>query len=561
MMAFFQPPPELDNQYTSDRVLRSYLRRTLPADVLRPIEPSLNELGELAAGSLLRLQAEDRLSEPRLSQWDAWGRRDDRIELTAVWRNARVVACERGIVAAAYENAQREFSRVYQFALAYLFDGSTDVYTCPLAMTDGAARTLLAHKNQVLIERAVPHLTSRNPLSAWTSGQWMTERTGGSDVGLSETVARLENGQWRLYGTKWFTSAITSEMALTLARPEGNGARGQGLALFYVETRTSDGRANGIFVNRLKDKLGTRKLPTAELTLQGTLAVPVAGLEHGVRAIVPMLGITRTWNAVCSVAAMRRGLALARNYARKRVQFGAPLSEKALHLETFADLQAEFEAGFQLAFFAVEVLGREENGSISVPDRKLLRLVTPLAKACTARQLMHVMPEVLEVFGGAGYVEDTGIPRLLRDAQVLPIWEGTTNVLSLDALRALADAETCSAFEQHVETLARTAKTPSLTAAGAHALEATRLAFQHLRAMNERSRGAAEAGARGVALTLARALELALLVRHAQWSLEVEGDQRAALAAQRFARHGANRLAHLETELEARALADDQPLG
>lgn len=560
IMAFFQHPPELANQYTSDRVLRSYLRRTLPAEVLRDVEPSLLEMGELSGGALFRLQAEDRLNEPRLSQWDAWGNRDDRIELTAVWRNARQVACERGVIATAYENAHGALSRVHQFALAYLFDGSTDVYTCPLAMTDGAARTLLAHQNRTLIERAVPPLTSRNAAEAWTSGQWMTERTGGSDVGLTETVARNEGGVWRLYGTKWFTSAITSEMALTLARPEGNGAGGQGLALFYLETRASNGRANGIFVNRLKDKLGTRKLPTAELTLDGAVALPVSGLEHGIRSIVPMLAVTRTWNAVCSVAAMRRGLALARDYARRRVQFGAPLSEKPLHLETFADLQTELEAAFQLAFFAVELLGREENGLASPDERKLLRLVTPLAKACTARQLIRVMPEVLEVFGGAGYVEDTGIPRLLRDAQVLPIWEGTTNVLSLDALRALADAETCRVLQQTLQQLAHTVKTPALVALGAHALEVARLAFTQLREAGERSRDSAEACARGIALTLARTLELALLLRHAEWSSNVEADSRATLAAQRFARIGINQLISRQELTEARALADDQPL-
>ncbi len=558
-MAFFQHPPELDNQYTADRVLRSYLRRTLPPEVLRAVEPSLSEMGELSGGSLFRLQAEDRLNEPQLSQWDAWGKRHDRIELTAVWRNARSIACERGVVATAYENAHHEFSRVHQFALAYLFDGSTDVYTCPLAMTDGAARTLLAHQNRALIERAVPRLKSRNPAEAWTSGQWMTERTGGSDVGLTETVARNEGGQWRLYGTKWFTSAITSEMALTLARPEGNGSGGQGLALFYVETRSIDGRANGIFVNRLKEKLGTRKLPTAELTLEGALAVPVTKLEHGIRAIVPMLAVTRTWNAVCAVAAMRRGLALARDYARRRVQFGAPLNDKPLHLETFADLQAEYEAAFQLAFFAVELLGKEENGLLSTTEQKLLRLVTPLAKACTARQLMSVMPEIVEVFGGAGYVEDTGIPRLLRDAQVLPIWEGTTNVLSLDALRALTDAETCHAFEHALQTLVHAAKTPALVTLGAHAIETTKVAFTHLREASEQGRAATEASARGIALTLARSLELALLVRHAEWSSAVEADARATLAAQRFARIGINRLISRHSPSEARALADDLP--
>lgn len=120
---------------------------------------------------------------------------------------------------------------------------SLDVYTCPLAMTDGAARTLLASGNAALIERALPRLTSTNPATAWTSGQWMTERTGGSDVGLSETVARQDaDGTWRLTGTKWFTSATTAEMALTLGRPVGNPDGSAGLALFYVQVRDAAGR-------------------------------------------------------------------------------------------------------------------------------------------------------------------------------------------------------------------------------------------------------------------------------------------------------------------------------
>src|SRR5688500_15893659 len=127
--------------------------------------------------------------------------------------------------------------------------------------------------NPQLIERAVGRLTSRDPAQAWTSGQWMTESTGGSDVGASLTRAeRDESGQWRLFGKKWFTSAITSQMALTLARPAGNGPGGGGLAMFYVETRNPDGGLNGIRVERLKDKLGTRKVPTAELLLEGARA-------------------------------------------------------------------------------------------------------------------------------------------------------------------------------------------------------------------------------------------------------------------------------------------------
>ena len=274
-MAFFQAPPVLGNQYLTDRTLRSLLGRQLPGDVLRAVEPELELMGELAAGPLFELQQRCRGMEPRLVAWDAWGNRVDTIELTPLWQEAARVAAEKGVVSTAYERKHGEHSRIHQFALAYLFDGSTEVYTCPLAMTDGAAKTLLVHGNRALIDRALPRLTSRDPARAWTSGQWMTERTGGSDVAISETVARKDGSAWRLFGTKWFTSASTSQMALALARPEGNPPGGSGLALFYVETRDEGGRLRDILVNRLKDKLGTRMVPTAELTLDGTPAIAV----------------------------------------------------------------------------------------------------------------------------------------------------------------------------------------------------------------------------------------------------------------------------------------------
>jgi acyl-CoA dehydrogenase len=206
----FQAPPALGNQYEDDSVLRSYLRRSIPSEVLGEIKPTLVEMGELAGGKLYQMQLADRLNEPKLTQWDAWGNRIDRIELTPLWRIAERVAAEHGVVATAYEQKHGRFSRVNQCALAYLFTPSTDIYSCPLAMTDGAARTLLSSGNRAQIERAVPHLTSRDPKEFWTSGQWMTELTGGSDVGASETIAKpdsdltrnseLGTRNWLLYG-------------------------------------------------------------------------------------------------------------------------------------------------------------------------------------------------------------------------------------------------------------------------------------------------------------------------------------------------------------------------
>jgi acyl-CoA dehydrogenase len=250
-MSFVQAPPALGNQYDADTALRSLLARLLPASVLRDVEPGLREMGRLSA-ELYPAQLADRLSEPVLMQWDAWGNRVDRIELTPLWRTAERIAAEHGVVATAYERAHGALSRLHQFALAYLFTPSTDIYACPLAMTDGAARVLTDSGNRALIERAVPRLTSRDPAAFWTSGQWMTETTGGSDVARTETEARQDaDGTWKLYGRKWFTSAATSQMALTLARPAGNPPGGRGLALFYVETRDEDGLLRGIRIDRL----------------------------------------------------------------------------------------------------------------------------------------------------------------------------------------------------------------------------------------------------------------------------------------------------------------------
>ena len=157
-------------------------------------------MGELAGGELHELLMADRINEPVLTHWDAWGNRIDHIDVTPLWKRAKVIAAERGLVATAYEKQHGRYSRILQQALVYLFAPSSDVYTCPLAMTDGAAQTLLKTGNQVLIDRALPRLTSRNPEQMWTSGQWMTESTGGSDVGKTETVAKQEGDTWRLYG-------------------------------------------------------------------------------------------------------------------------------------------------------------------------------------------------------------------------------------------------------------------------------------------------------------------------------------------------------------------------
>jgi len=427
-------------------------------------------------------------------------------------------------------------------------------------MTDGAASTLLASGNEDLIDQALPHLTSRDPEPFWTSGQWMTELAGGSDVGRSNTVARQDDdGTWRLYGRKWFTSAITANMALALARPEGNPSGGRGLALFYVPIREDGDLVDDISVNRLKDKLGTRKLPTAELDLDGARAIPVSELKNGTRNIAPMLNVTRTWNAVTATSFVRRGIALARDYARKRKAFGTKIINHPLHQETLADLEATYEGMFHLSFRVAELLGASDAGTASDQEHALLRLLTPIAKLTTGKQVVPAMSECLEAFGGAGYVEDTGIPVLLRDAQVLPIWEGTTNVLSLDTLRAIQSVGGIDSLQQEIERCADAVEAPSLKASMGVATRAFHEAAAWLQEAMAEGDEALQAGARRFALTLGTALELALTCRHAQWSLDREEDSRSVASAERLAMRRISLVADSRRG-GTRALAQNEPL-
>jgi hypothetical protein len=305
--------------------------------------------------------------------------------------------------------------------------------------------------------------------------------------------------------------------------------------MFYLELRDENGRLQNLHINRLKDKFGTRKLPTAELTLDGVVAIPVAGLENGVRNITPMLNITRTWNAVGAILGMQRAVALTRDYACKREAFGAALIDKPLHVDTMAEMIAETQGAFLLAFRVVELLGRIESGKASEAEQLLSRLLTPIGKLTTGKQGVAVASEALESFGGAGYVNDTGLPKLLADAQVLPIWEGTTNVLSLDTLRALKQDGVWDAFAGEIRARLGAAADPRLRRAVERSQAAVEHAGQWLQE-NLEERALLEAGARRFAMTLGRATELALLTDHGQWCLDEGKGERALAAARRFAR-------------------------
>ena len=555
MEEFYQTGPNLGNPFAEDPLLQAYLRWRLPPDLLETLAPGLLALGQTVLEEVTDLGRQAEAHPPRHIPYGPWGERVDQIEVSGAWKRLQDIAAREGLVAIGYERREGSFSRLHQFARLYLFHPDSAWFTCPLAMTDGAARALELHGDAHLRDRALPHLLSRDPAEFWTSGQWMTERSGGSDIGRTATLAKKSGGEYRLHGAKWFTSATTSPMAMTLARIEGAAEGSAGLSMFYVELFDEAGRLRNIRVNRLKEKLGTRALPTAELTLEGTPAFLVGEKGNGVRKISALFNLTRIHNSIYAVAYMRRALVLARDYAARRQAFGKPLAAQPLHVETLAALQVEWEGCFHLAFHLAWMLGRQETGDAADGEASLLRLLTPVAKLYTAKQAVAMAAESAEAFGGAGYIEDTGIPTLVRDSLVLPIWEGTTNVLSLDVLRALDKEESFGPFLDDVQARLKKVRSERL----ADGVKPVRKALDTLQRAREkmvsREPAYAEAMARPFAFGLARTYAGALLLEFADWMERHRGHARSASVALRWCQ--APLVSLPECEAEHRSVSED----
>ncbi|XP_053225325.1 acyl-CoA dehydrogenase family member 11-like isoform X1 [Podarcis raffonei] len=444
---FCQEQPRIGNPYLEDAFLQDYLKSQLPAEVFADESLDLEQFGARVKDEIDLLGRECEINPPQLKQFDAWGRHVDEIITCPAWKRMKEISAEEGLIAEAYERRYSNWSRIHQIAKLYLFAPSSGLFSCPLAMTDGAAKVIESLGIPKPLKEVFIHLTSRDPAKFWTSGQWMTERRGGSDVASgTETVAlELPDGSYSLHGLKWFTSATDSDITLTLARTmtaDGQIQQGsQGLSLFYLKMRDEEGKLNGIEIQRLKDKLGTRQLPTAELLLNGAKSLKISAEGRGVASIVNMMTITRIHNVIYAVACMRRVITLAKDYATKREAFGKPLKAHPLHMQTLARMEVQARGAFLLMMEIGKLLGLEETKKDTEQDQHMLRLLTPVVKLYTGKQAVAVTSEGLECFGGQGYMEDTGLAGILRDAQVLTIWEGTTNILSLDVLRSLVKSQ------------------------------------------------------------------------------------------------------------------------
>ena len=443
--------PETDgiNFFSADSDLSFILKRHLSTEDYERAEAILTEMGAVASQRMDSLAGEANRQGPVLMQFDKKGQRVDEVIFHPAYHELERIAFQDFAIAAGShrEGALGWNGRIPQpvkFALGYLGMQAEAGVFCPIAMTDALARVLERYASEALKGRFLPLLTALTIDELQQGAMFLTEKQGGSDVGLTMTVAKPRTGigdglqpEWELWGDKWFCSNVTADIILTLARPENAPAGTRGLGLFLVPKILKDGTHNAYIINRLKDKLGTRSLATGEVTLNGAQAYQVGALNRGFVQMTEMINLTRVWAAIGSLAAMRRSFLEALVHTRGRVVFGRTLAEHPLMRRQLVDLLIEVEGCAALAFETAAVLERVDKHGAE-EDQRLLRILTPLGKYYIPKRGEYVTLEALEMRGGNGYVEDWVHARMLRDSIVNVVWEGSSNVIVLDVARAMA---------------------------------------------------------------------------------------------------------------------------
>ncbi|KAF2214095.1 hypothetical protein CERZMDRAFT_111041 [Cercospora zeae-maydis SCOH1-5] len=462
---FFQTPPALVSSFEDDATLQRVFQFYLPSSTQQKVAPDLDRFSKLVLSPQIRAWGADaERNTPYVKQYNDFGNRVDELVTSAGWQELQKLGITEGIVALGHDATYGRHARVHQFIKYHIWTPWNAGVTCPSAMTDGAARLLalqlqksdLGHQERAVFEEAYRRLISTDTSIAWTSGQWMTERPGGSDVRNTETQASIAIetggedhvgqplGPVSISGFKWFSSATDADSTVLLAT-EPSGA----ISAFFAPTKRRSihtiaehqpkEKLNGIHIQRLKSKLGTRALPTAELVLDNMRAYRFGKPGQGTKEISTVLNITRLHNAVTAVGDLGRGLAISRAFAQVRSARGRLLMDTPVHVRTLAEDHVSYRAMMHLAFYTAALLGFSERPRDA--SKSLLRLCTPLAKMLTAKAAIHGLQECMENLGGVGYLENEdpalNVAQIFRNANVLSIWEGTTNIQADDVLRII----------------------------------------------------------------------------------------------------------------------------
>ncbi|MET0707579.1 MAG: acyl-CoA dehydrogenase family protein [Tardiphaga sp.] len=426
------------NFYRADPALADLLRIHLPDDLFRHIEPHLERLGGLVGGPLDEAGRMADRHVPVLHQRDRFGRDAQRIEYHPAYRELeRVAFGEFGIHAMSHRKGILGWPETYpvtaKHAFTFLFNQAEFGMGCPINVTDGAAKLLSKFGDAALKQKYLDGLTQTDMSKLTQGGQFMTEKEGGSDVGKLTTTAVRDGDHWRLTGEKWFCSNADAEIVMLLARPEGAEDGTRGVGLFLMPRRLEDGSPNHFRIVRLKDKLGTRSMASGEIKLEGAIAYAVGKLDRGFVQMAEMVNSSRLSNGVKSTSLMRRAYHDAMAVARGRVVFGSRIIDMPLARRQLMKIMLPTEQALSMSFLTADALDRAEAGSQDAAA--LLRILTPTLKFRATRDARKVCGDAMEMRGGIGYIEEFATARLLRDAHLGSIWEGTGNIVALDALK------------------------------------------------------------------------------------------------------------------------------
>jgi alkylation response protein AidB-like acyl-CoA dehydrogenase len=426
------------NFYRADPSLADLLRIHLPGALFRHIEPHLDRLGALAGGHLDECARLADRHAPVLHQRDRFGRDVQWIEYHPAYRELeRVAFGEFGIHAMSLRKGILGWPQIYpvvaKHAFTFLFNQAEFGLGCPINVTDGCAKLLANFGSEALKARYLDGLTQTDMSRLTQGGQFMTEKEGGSDVGTLTTTALQDGDHWRLSGEKWFCSNADAQIVMLLARPQGAQAGTRGVGLFLMPRVLDDGSPNHYRIVRLKDKLGTRSMASGEIKLEGAIGYAVGKLDRGFVQMAEMVNSSRLSNGVKSTALMRRAHHDAITVARNRVVFGQRIVDLPLARRQLMKIMLATEQALSMSFLTADALDRAEAGSQDAAA--LLRILTPTLKFRATRDARKVCGDALEMRGGIGYVEEFATARLLRDAHLGSIWEGTGNIVALDALK------------------------------------------------------------------------------------------------------------------------------
>ena len=425
-----QPPPLVDyDLFTADQALCEAVRRYDGEGAV----PGLASLGTLAGSAQAqRWGVEANAHPPVLRTHDRYGNRIDEVEFHPSWHELLQVAVGEGLHATPWAPDAGKAAHLVRAAGFLVWSQVEAGHGCPVSMTYAAVPAL--RTDPALAAAWEPRLRATSydgrlggPVAkpGCLAGMGMTEKQGGSDVRANTTTAQplAADGEYALTGHKWFCSAPMSDVFLMLAQAEG------GLTCFVVPRVLDDGTRNVFRIQRLKDKLGNRSNASAEIELDGTWARRLGPEGRGIHTIIEMVTMTRLDCVLGSTALMRQATAQAVHHASHRAAFGSPLVEKELMRNVLADLAVETEAATALAMRLAAAFDRDE--------RDFRRLAVAVGKFWVCKRAPGVVGEALECLGGNGYVEESGLPRIYREAPLNSIWEGSGNVSALDVLRVL----------------------------------------------------------------------------------------------------------------------------